>query len=142
MKGHLHPRNAAIIRVINLCGNHANRRVAIAYLTQEKSRVLIKVQLSAGLTAADLLDHLDGTIVDADRWEARSPLEVSLDPCRKREISVDLGALQIASGKRERSHQFVRGGDPAVIAVVRADTVAVLRMHNGGELVGRVGKNL
>ena len=70
MERHFHTGDIAVIGIINLNWNCADRRVRIAELSQKQSRLIIEEQFDTRLARGHPLDDRDVFVLDIGNGEA------------------------------------------------------------------------
>ena len=93
-------------------------------------------QLAYVAVAAQGIDIIDGD------WKADDPLsEVLLDPRRKGQQRVRLGAFQILSRQLDHWHWVAWHGEPTPLTVVGCGAISLRCMHDRDALIRSLRKN-
>src|SRR2546427_367988 len=105
-EGYLDAGDVAVIRIVDLRGDTADRSIHEAHQANQKTG-LIEIQIHGGLPRVRPLEHLDVTIIDGSR--SHPPLIERLFKLRgKQQHRFNLRALQIPSAQGHQRHRFVR----------------------------------
>ena len=140
--------HVAIIGVVDLGGNAANGRLAIAHHAKKKAGLLIEIQRGVNAVRASALHHVDQPVLpnshgfiffhglagrrrqiaDGGR-HAHAPIRKNaLDLSGKGKLCVQLRAIQLAAGQLVFAENGQWCAQPGFVAVEGSDAVAAFRL--------------
>ena len=153
LERHLHAGDVAVVRVVGLHGDLADRRIRVAHRPRQQPGLLIEVQRDDDAVGGVALHDVDVLVVDRRRRADAPPRRDLLDLRREQQHRVDLRARRApvprAAARRPAAaapqYQALRAVvGRRVVAVARVNDDAALqrrglRVDLGLALVGRLG---
>src|SRR5262245_54027352 len=126
----------AIIGIVNLNRHRADRRVAIAQLSDEKSAFIIEKQFDTGAACSNSLDDRDLFVFDRRYWKTHAPVRQRLlDSTGKPEIRIDSGSIQLRPRQQwQQPDGLVYRSNPTFSAVESQGAISILRMRDCRQL--------
>src|SRR5215471_1373016 len=147
MERHFDSAQVPIVGVVDLCGNAANGRIAIAHQAKEKARLLIEIQGGVNAMRTPPLYHVHQAVLPKShdlrffhglagrrrqiaygRRHAHTQIRKGgFDLCGKGKLCVELSAIQLAAGYLVFVENGQRCAPPGFAPVEGPDAVAALR---------------